>query len=53
MWWFYLLWGGKYIAETFGLNIRGLGLSPIIIYVVADVGSIAGGWLVWLSMNRG
>ncbi|MBV6426677.1 MAG: Hexuronate transporter [Haliscomenobacter sp.] len=53
VWWFYLFWGGKYIAETFGLNIRGLGLPLIIIYVVADVGSIAGGWLSGFFMSRG
>ncbi|MFM8450825.1 MAG: MFS transporter [Haliscomenobacter sp.] len=45
VWWFYLFWGGKYIAETFELNIKGLGLPLILIYVVADFGSIGGGWL--------
>lgn len=45
VWWFYLFWGGKYIAETFELNIKGLGLPLILIYLVADFGSIAGGWL--------
>ncbi len=44
-WWFYLFWGGKYLYDRFGLDIKGLALPLIIIYVFADVGSVAGGWL--------
>ncbi len=44
-WWFYLFWGGKYLFDRFGLDIKGLALPLIIIYVVADAGSVAGGWL--------
>ena len=44
-WWFYLFWGGKYLYDRFGLDIKGLALPLIIIYVVSDVGSVMGGWL--------
>jgi MFS family permease len=44
-WWFYLFWGGKFLFDQFGLSIKSLALPLIVIYVVADVGSIAGGWL--------
>jgi ACS family hexuronate transporter-like MFS transporter len=44
-WWFYLFWGGKYLYDRFGLDIKGLALPLIIIYVVSDIGSVAGGWL--------
>ena len=44
-WWFYLFWGGKFLYDKFGLNIKELALPLIIIYVMADVGSIFGGWL--------
>ncbi len=44
-WWFYLLWGGKFLYDQFGLNIKELALPLVIIYLVADIGSITGGWL--------
>jgi ACS family hexuronate transporter-like MFS transporter len=53
VWWFYLFWGGKYIAETFDLSIKGLGLPLIIIYVLADIGSIGGGWLSGFFLSKG
>lgn len=52
-WWFYLFWGGKFLFDRFGLDIKSLALPLIIIYVVADVGSIAGGWLSSAFINRG
>jgi len=52
-WWFYLFWGGKYLYDRFGLNIRSLALPLIIIYVVSDVGSVAGGWLSSSFIKRG
>ncbi|HVT91099.1 MAG TPA: MFS transporter [Tepidisphaeraceae bacterium] len=45
VWWFYLFWGGKFLFDRFGLDIKGLALPLITIYVLADFGSIAGGWL--------
>jgi MFS family permease len=44
-WWFYLFWGGKYLYDRFGLDIRGLAVPLVAIYVVSDIGSVAGGWL--------
>lgn len=52
-WWFYLFWGGKYLYDRFGLDIKGLALPLIIIYVVSDAGSIAGGWLSSALIKRG
>lgn len=45
VWWFYLFWGGKFLFDEFGLDIKSLALPFIIIYVIADGGSVAGGWL--------
>ena len=52
-WWFYLFWGGKFLFDRFGLDIKSLALPLIIIYVVADVGSVAGGWLSSAFIKRG
>jgi ACS family hexuronate transporter-like MFS transporter len=53
VWWFYLFWGGKFLFDQFGLNIKKLALPLIIIYVVADVGSVGGGWLSSFFIKRG
>jgi ACS family hexuronate transporter-like MFS transporter len=52
-WWFYLFWGGKYLYDRFGLDLKGLALPLIIIYVVSDVGSVSGGWLSSSLIKRG
>jgi MFS transporter, ACS family, hexuronate transporter len=52
-WWFYLFWGGKYLYDRFGLDIKGLALPLIIIFVVSDVGSVGGGWLSSSLIKRG
>lgn len=45
VWWFYLYWIPKFLNEKHGLTLSKLGPPLIVIYVVADVGSIGGGWL--------
>lgn len=52
-WWFYLFWSGKFLFDQFGLNIKKLALPLIVIYLVADIGSIAGGWLSKYFINQG
>lgn len=53
VWWFYLFWGGKYLYDRFGLDIKGLALPLIVIYLLSDVGSIGGGWLSSSFIKRG
>jgi len=53
VWWFYLFWGGKFLFDKFGLSIKSLALPLITIYVIADVGSIVGGWLSSFFIKRG
>lgn len=45
VWWFFLFWLPKFLHEAYGLELVGLALPLVIIYVSADVGSVAGGWL--------
>jgi MFS transporter, ACS family, hexuronate transporter len=52
-WWFYLFWGGKFLFDRFGLDIKSLALPLIIIYVIADIGSVAGGWLSSAFIKKG
>ena len=53
VWWFYLFWGGFFLNARFGLELRGLALPLIIIYVIADIGSIFGGYLSGFFINKG
>jgi len=53
VWWFYLFWGGFFLHAQFGLELKGLALPMITIYVISDVGSIVGGWLSSAFIKRG
>ncbi len=45
VWWFYLYWLAKFLNEKHGLTLSTVGPPLIVIYVIADIGSIGGGWL--------
>lgn len=53
VWWFLLFWLPKYFFETYQLELTALALPLVIIYVVADVGSIVGGWISSVLLKRG
>ncbi len=53
IWWFYLFWNGKFLQEKFDIELRGLALPLMCIYILADLGSIAGGWFSSALMKRG
>lgn len=45
IWYFYLFWIPDYLQREHGLHLAQIGLPIVVIYVISDVGSIAGGWL--------
>ncbi len=47
VWFLFLFWLGKFLASKFHLDLKTVGLPMIAVYVMADVGSIGGGWLGW------
>ena len=53
VWLFYLFWGGFFLNRTFGLELQGLALPIIVIYVMADFGSILGGWMSSFLIKKG
>ncbi|MEZ5104814.1 MAG: MFS transporter [Draconibacterium sp.] len=53
VWWFYLFWGAIFLAEQFNVDIKNMGLPFLVIYVIADSGSIFGGWLSGAFMGKG
>lgn len=53
IWWFYLFWLPKFLATEHG--IRGVALIPYLttVYIIADVGSVFGGYLSSTLIKRG
>ncbi len=53
VWWFYLFWGAIFLADKFGIDIKHMGLPFLVIYLIADLGSIFGGWLSGAFIKKG
>ena len=53
VWWFYLYWLPKFLDTTYGIKLAHVALPLITVYVIADVGSIGGGWLSSSLLKRG
>jgi ACS family hexuronate transporter-like MFS transporter len=53
VWWFYLFWGAKFLAEQFGVDIKNIGLPFLIIFVMADAGSLLGGYASGALIKKG
>ncbi len=53
VWWFYLYWLPKFLEARYHVNLMHLGLPLIIVYLVSDMGSVAGGWLPAFLVRRG
>jgi len=53
VWWFYLFWVPGFLQSKHGLALTGIGIPIMVIYVISDVGSVAGGWLSSSLIKRG
>jgi ACS family hexuronate transporter-like MFS transporter len=53
IWWFYLFWIPDFLVRKHGLALVQIGVPIMVIYVIADVGSVAGGWLSSWLIKRG
>src|SRR5271157_2331659 len=53
IWWFYLFWVPGFLQHEHGLNLAQIGLPLIVIYLISDVGSVAGGWFSSFLIKRG
>ena len=53
VWWLFVSWLPIYLAETFGFDIKQIGLFAWVPYVGAMIGSLFGGWLSGALIRRG
>ncbi|WP_263263209.1 MFS transporter [Pseudomonas sp. RIT-PI-S] len=44
IWWLYLFWLPDFLGKTYGLNLKTFGPPLIAVYLLADLGSVLGGW---------
>lgn len=52
IWWFYLYWVPDFLKKNHGIDLKEIWLPLVTIYLIADVGSIGGGWLSSALIKR-
>src|SRR5215204_2379459 len=53
IWWVYLFWLPDFLHKRHGLSLKDFGLPLVVVYLLADIGSIGGGWLSSSLIKRG
>lgn len=53
IWWFYLFWFPLFMADRFKVDLKGIGIPMVTVYLMADFGSIGGGWLSSSLLKKG
>jgi ACS family hexuronate transporter-like MFS transporter len=52
IWWVYLYWVPDFLHKNHGLSLTAIGPPVVTIYVLADIGSVGGGWLSSFLIRR-
>jgi len=45
IWWFFLFWLPGYLGDRYDLDLLSFGPPLVAIYLLSDLGSVAGGWM--------
>ena len=53
IWWLYLFWLPDFLHKRHNLNLKDFGPPLVVVYLLADIGSIGGGWLSSSLIKRG
>jgi len=53
VWWLYLFWIPDFLNRSYQIDLKTIGPPLVAIYLIADVGSIGGGWLSSALLKRG
>jgi MFS transporter, ACS family, hexuronate transporter len=53
IWWFYLFWFAPFMAAQHEINIKTIMWPMMTVYILADVGSVLGGWQSSWLIGRG
>jgi ACS family hexuronate transporter-like MFS transporter len=53
VWWLYLFWIPDFLNRNYAIDLKTIGPPLVAIYLIADIGSIGGGWLSSALLKRG
>lgn len=53
VWWFYLYWLPPYLYDVRKFDLKQIGWALPVVYLMADAGSVFGGWLSGYWIRRG
>jgi ACS family hexuronate transporter-like MFS transporter len=53
VWWTFLFWLPDFFSKRYGVDLKGYGPPLVAIYVMADIGSVLGGWRSSNLIKRG
>jgi ACS family hexuronate transporter-like MFS transporter len=53
VWWTFLFWLPDFFNKQYGVKMLDFGPPLVTIYLIADVGSVAGGWISSRMLHRG
>ena len=53
VWWLYIFWIPDFLNRNYGLDLSTIGPPLVVIFLAADAGSVAGGWLSSHLIARG
>ena len=53
IWWVYLFWLPDFLNKQHGLDLKNFGLPLAVIYIIADIGSIGGGYISSALIKQG
>jgi len=53
VWWLWLFWLPDFFQKNYGLDLKTFGPPVVAVYLLSDVGSVAGGWLSSFLLKRG
>jgi len=53
VWWFYLFWLPDFLKEQYGLVKTAIAFPIALVYTIAAVGSVFGGWLPMYLIKKG
>ncbi|WP_395398267.1 MFS transporter [Novosphingobium sp. BL-8A] len=53
IWWMFLFWLPDFLGKRYGLDLKSFGPPLVVIYLMSDLGSVAGGWISSRLIARG
>jgi ACS family hexuronate transporter-like MFS transporter len=53
VWWMFLFWLPDFLHKRYGIDLKGFGPPLVAVYIIADIGSIVGGYASSRMLARG